>query len=112
MVVLDSLPSEVASPLCEVDGDWDVTNKGDEDDDGNPGLQRSGQVDTGRRNVKDLGPNVEDDGGQDALDGVCASVHDAHHLACLSVQVKVEVQVQGMYKYIEADAPAVPQPEL
>ena len=56
-----SLPSEVASPLGEVDGDRNVADQGDKDDDGNPWLQGCGQVDTGSCNVKHLGPNVEDD---------------------------------------------------
>ena len=86
-------PPEVASPLCEVDGHRNVADERDEDDDSNPGLQGCGQVDTGGSNVKDLGPDVEDDGGQDALDGAGASVHDARYLPGLSVQVKVEVQV-------------------
>lgn len=86
-------PPEVAPPFCEVDGDRNVADERDKDNDSNPGLQSGGQVDTGCSNVKDLGPNVEDDGGQDALDGAGASVHDASDLPRLSVQVEVEVQV-------------------
>ena len=88
-----SLPSEVASPLCEVDGHRDVADKRHKHNHSNPWLQRCRQVHTGSSNVKDLGPDVEDDSGQDALYGVGASVHDACDLACLSVQVEVEVQV-------------------
>ena len=84
-------PPKVTSPLCEVDGDRYVADEGDKDNDSNPGLQGCGQVDTGCRNVEDLGPNVEDDGGQDALNGAGASVHDASHLAGLSMQVEVEI---------------------
>lgn len=86
-------PSEVAPPLCKVDGHRDVADQRHKHDHSNPGLQRCCQVHTGSGNVKDLGPDVEDDGGQDALYGVGASVHDARDLACLSVQVEVEVQV-------------------
>lgn len=101
-----SLPSEVAPPFCEVDGDRDVADKRHKHDDCNPWLQRCRQVHTGSSNVKDLWADVEDDSGQDALDGVGASVHDACELACLSVQVEVEVQVQRVHKDIKTDAPA------
>lgn len=86
-------PSEVAPPLCKVDGHRDVADKRHKHDHSNPWLQRCCQVDTGSGNVKDLGPDVEDDGGQNALYGVGASVHDPCDFACLSVQVEVEVQV-------------------
>ena len=84
-------PPKVASPLSEVDGHRDVADERDKDDDSNPWLQSRGQVDTGRRNVKDLGPNVENDSGQDALNRAGASVHDARHLTGFAVEVEVEI---------------------
>ena len=106
---IDCWPSEVASPLCEVDGHRDIAHKRHKDNDSNPGLQRSGKVDTGSCNVKELRPNVEDNSGQDALNGAGAPVHDSSQLPGLSVQVEVEVQVQGVHKHIQADAPAMTQ---
>jgi len=103
------LPSEVAPPFCEVNGDRNVADKRHKHDDCNPWLQCCRQVDTGSSNVKDLGADVEDDSGKDALDGVGASVHDACELAGLSVQVEVEVQVQCVHKDIKTDAPAETQ---
>jgi len=85
------LPSEVAPPFCEVNGHRNVADKRHKHNDCNPRLQGCRQVHTGSSNVKDLGANVEDDSGEDALDGVGASVHDACELASLSVQVEVEV---------------------
>ena len=100
------MPSEVAPPFCEVNGHRNVADKRHKHDDCNPWLQGCCQVHTGSSNVKDLGANVEDDSGKDALDGVGASVHDACELAGLSVQMEVEVQVQRVHKNIKTDAPA------
>ena len=100
------MPSEVAPPFCEVNGHRNVADKRHKYDDCNPWLQCCCQVHTGSSNVKDLGADVEDDSGEDALDGVGASVHDACELAGLSVQMEVEVQVQGVHKDIKTDAPA------
>lgn len=82
-------PPEVAPPLSEVDGDRDVADERDKHNHSNPGLQSGSQVHTSCRNVKDLGPDVEDDSGQNALDGAGASVHDASHLTSLPVEVEV-----------------------
>lgn len=68
--MLCSSPSEVASPFCEVNCDWDVAHERDKHNDGNPGLQCCSQVHASSCNVKDLRPDVEDDGRQDALYGV------------------------------------------
>ena len=100
------MPSEVAPPFCEVNGHRNVADKCHKHNDCNPWLQGCCQVHTGSSNVKDLGADVEDDSGEDALDGVGASVHDACELAGLSVQVEIEVQVQRVHKDIETDAPA------
>ena len=99
-------PSEVASPLSEVDGDRNVADERNKHDDSDRGLQGCGQVHAGGRNVKDLGPYVEDDSGQDALNGAGASIHDAGHLPRLSVKMEVKVQIKGVHKDIETDAPA------
>ena len=40
------------------------------------------------------------------LYGGCASVQDAHDLACLALAVEAVIQVQKMAKYIHANAPA------
>lgn len=65
-------PSEVASPLCEVDGDRNIADKCHEHNNCNPGLQGSGQVDACCRNIKNLRADVEDHRRQNALDGVGA----------------------------------------
>lgn len=47
-------PSELSTPLCQVDGQRDVRRQRDKDNDGNPGFQRIGDVAARQHDIDDL----------------------------------------------------------
>ena len=81
----------------------EVEQHSDENQQSEPGVELSCEVNNGHQDVDYGGSNVEDDVTEETVDGTRAPVHDSQHLAGLSREVPTQAQPMEMSEHLNSN---------